>query len=188
MNNQIEQLQKEIREKQKLLIEARKQLPLEKLENYTLKDKEGNEVDLLELFGTSDELLLIHNMGKECSYCTMWADGFRGYSTMLSDRMPWVLISPNTPETLKAFSESRDWNYNVLSFNESSIGRDLGFEMNNEGKRSFKPGVSALVKKDGQIYRAAYDFFGPGDNYNIVWHFLDLFPEGANGWTPKYIY
>ncbi len=64
----------------------------------------------------------------------------------------------------------------------------MGFEFEKDGKTYYWPGVSALVRKDGQLYRAAKDSFGPGDMYNPVWHFLDLFPNGANGWEPKYKY
>lgn len=27
------------------------------------------------LFGERDELIVIHNMGSKCAYCTLWADG-----------------------------------------------------------------------------------------------------------------
>ncbi|MEZ5007474.1 MAG: DUF899 family protein [Chitinophagales bacterium] len=188
MNSEIAQLQKELREKQQQLTEARKRLPLEEIKDYELQNKEGEKVMLSALFGESDELLLIHNMGKECTYCTMWADGFRGFTEIITDRMPWVLVSPNEASVLKSFSENRGWNFNVMSFNNSDLGKDLGFEKLHNGKRSFMPGVSALIKKEGKMFRAAYDFFGPGDNYNPAWHFFDLFPNGANGWTPKYIY
>ena len=53
-------------------------------------------------------------MGKSCVYCTMWADGLRGYSELISDRMPWALTSPDDVETMKEFTEPRNWNYNVL--------------------------------------------------------------------------
>ena len=188
MNEEIIQLQKEIREKQQELVKARLNSPLEEVKDYELLNKDGSTIKLSELFNGKDELLVIHNMGKECPYCTMWADGFRGYSEIISDRMPWVLASPNEPSVLKAFSENRNWNYRVVSFSESSFGRDLGFEGEKDGKRTFSPGVSALVRKDGKIYRTAYDSFGPGDLYNVAWHFFDLFPKGVNGWTPKYIY
>ena len=59
---------------------------------------------------------------------------------------------------------------------------DLGFEPK---PGSYMPGVSALVRKDGKIYRANYDYFGPGDFYCAPWHLFDLFPKGANGWHPK---
>ena len=188
LKNEIKQLYAEIEDRRKRIINLRKELPHEEINNYVFTDLSGQSVNLLDLFGDSDELLLIHNMGKECRYCTMWADGFRGYSEILSDRMPWVLTSPNDYQTLKAFSEPRGWNYNVLSYHGSSFAHDLGFARDKDGKTFYDPGVSALIRKGDRIYRTGSDGFGPGDMYNPAWHFFDLFPNGSNGWFPKYDY
>ena len=188
MENQLLELQKEIRMKQQELIQLRKQLPLEEISNYSFTNKDGVIIYLMDLFQESDELLVIHNMGKRCVYCTMWADGLRGYSEIISDRMPWVLTSPDDYSVLKEFSERRGWNFNCLSFKGTSFARDLGFEYEKEGRTFYQPGVSALIKKGDKIYRAGKDNFGPGDEYNPAWHFFDLFPKGANGWQPKYTY
>jgi len=188
MQQDIEALQKEIREKQKELINLRNQVPLEAVQDYYFKNKNGESINLDSLFQGGNELLVIHNMGESCRYCTMWADGLRGYSEIISDRMPWVLTSPDSHEDLKEFAESRNWNFNYLSFKGSSFAKDLGFETEKDGKTSYMPGVSALIKKDGKIYRASKDYFGPGDLYNPAWHFYDLFPKGANNWQPKYSY
>ena len=188
MNSSIEQLQKEIQQKQQELIELRKQTPLEEIKDYNFLDKNGNSVSLRSLFKGNDELLIVHNMGKECRYCTMWADGFRGYNDIINDRMPWVLTSPNKYEDLNTFAESRDWNFNYVSFNGTSFAKDLGFEFDKDGRTYYNPGVSALIIKDNKIYRTAKDSFGPGDLYNPAWHFFDLFPKGANKWQPKYEY
>ncbi len=188
IKNKINELSSEIQEKQKEIVELCRMQEAEPVEDYELKDKEGRSVRLTELFGDSDELLLIHNMGMECKYCTMWADGFRGFAEIISDRMPWLLTSPNSPETLKNFSESRNWNFKVLSFEGTSFAKDLGYQTDTDGKAMYHPGVSALIKKEEKIYRTGNDSFGPGDLYNPAWHFFDLFPKGANGWQPKYIY
>lgn len=188
MNTAIENLQKEIRAKQQELTTLRKKAPLEVIGDYTFTDKSGNTVSLDSLFQNGDELLVIHNMGQKCKYCTMWADGFRGYNDIISDRMPWVLTSPDDYETMHSFAEKRDWNFNYLSFKGTSFAKDLGFEYKKEGKTFYTPGVSALVKKDNKIYRVSKDVFGPGDLYNPAWHFYDLFPKGADGWQPKYEY
>ncbi|TVS08776.1 MAG: DUF899 domain-containing protein, partial [Phycisphaerales bacterium] len=42
---------------------------------YAFTTSDG-EVSLADLFAGKRDLLIIHNMGKRCSYCTMWADGF----------------------------------------------------------------------------------------------------------------
>ena len=73
----------------------------------------------------------------------------------------------------------------MLSGAGSTFIKDMGFEK--EG-RKFWPGVSAFIRKDGKIYRTAYDHFGPGDAYCSVWHFFDLFPNQVGGWQPKYDY
>ena len=188
VKDNIKKLQQEIREKQKEIINLRQSQSPEEIKDYKLTDLNGNKIMLSTLFGDDEELLVVHNMGKECRYCTMWADGLRGFTEVISDRMPWVLVSPNDHATLKTFSESRNWNFDVLSFEGSEFGKDLGYESESDGVKSFMPGASALIKKDGKIYRVGNDFFGPGDNYNSVWHFFDLFPKGSNGWQPKYVY
>lgn len=188
MENQISELQKEIRVKQQELVKLRKQISLEEINNYSFTNKDGVTINLIDLFQENDELLVIHNMGKSCTYCTMWADGLRGYSEIITDRMPWVLTSPDEYTVLKEFAEGRDWNFNYLSFTGTSFARDLGFENEKEGRTFYQPGVSALIKKGNKIYRTGKDNFGPGDLYNPAWHFFDLFPNGANGWQPKYLY
>ncbi len=188
MNERIHQLQKEIAEKRKEILALRKQVPLEIINDYTFKDKDGKEVTLSSLFDERDELMVVHNMGKECSYCTMWADGLRGYSEIISDRMPWVLVSPNEFAVMEAFAAPRNWNFRYLSFHGTDFGYDLGYEKRKGEHSSFHPGVSALIRKDGKIYRAAQDAFGPGDDYNPAWHFFSLFPKGYDNWVPKYEY
>jgi len=186
--SEIVSLQDEIRQKQSKINDLRKHLPPEEIQNYTFTTIDGDKKDLLDLFGDKDELLVIHNMGKECRYCTMWADGFRGFTEIISDRVPWVLTSPNDHETLKEFASSRNWNFEVLSFAGTPFALDLGFAKIKDDKTFYDPGVSALIRKDGKIYRVGQDGFGPGDLYNPAWHFFDLFPNGVDGWFPKYNY
>ncbi|NNE28955.1 MAG: DUF899 family protein [Saprospiraceae bacterium] len=184
----IQHLEAQIQELRKEITSLRKEAPLQEVKDYTLRNSQGIPVLLSTLFNDKDELIVIHNMGKGCRYCTMWADGFRGIQEILSDRVPWVLSSPDEPEVLNEFSSSRGWNFNMVSIAGTDFAYDLGFEKREEGKRSYLPGVSAFVKKDGKIFRASYDSFGPGDLYNPVWHFIDLLPKGVDGWVPKYEY
>ena len=184
----IQALEAEIKQKNAELLALKKAAPPELINDYELTNTDGSKVMLSELFGNSDELLVIHNMGKQCRYCTMWADGFRGLSEIISDRMPWVLTSPNEAAVLKKFGENRNWNFPTLSYQGTDFAYDLGFEFREGDKKNYMPGVSALIKQDGKIYRTGKDAFGPGDNYNPFWHFMDLFPKGVNGWQPKYEY
>jgi hypothetical protein len=50
------------------------------------------------------------------------------------------------------------------------------------------PGVSVFKRAGHRIQRVADTAFSPGDDFCTVWHFLDMIPEGAAGWQPKYKY
>lgn len=182
---EIAALQKEIEEKREKILELRSKAELESINDYELKDRNGKEVMLSSLFDERDELMVIHNMGKRCTYCTLWADGFNGLALPLADRMPFVVVSPDAPAVQKEFAESRGWKFNMLSADGTTFIKDLGFEPE---PKSYWPGVSALIRKDGKIYRASYDHFGPGDAYCSVWHLFDLFPKKDAGWQPRYDY
>jgi predicted dithiol-disulfide oxidoreductase (DUF899 family) len=183
--SQIESLQSDITKKRKEILELRKQAEPEPIADYTLQDHDGNAVLLSSLFDDRDELIVIHNMGKACKYCTLWADGLNGVTKPLADRVPFVLVSPDAPEVQKEFAASRAWTFPMLSAAGSNFTGDLGFYNEKDG---YWPGVSAFIRKDGKIYRTSYDFFGPGDVYSSVWHFYDLLPKRVNGWQPKYEY
>jgi predicted dithiol-disulfide oxidoreductase (DUF899 family) len=123
----IQKLDDEIRAK----IEERNRLMLdsepEEIQDYTLTDPKGNSVKLSALFGDKDELLVIHNMGKGCVYCTMWADGFRGDAPHIQNRMAMVLTSPDKPEVMAAFAADRNWNFPVASFYGTNFALGLDF-------------------------------------------------------------
>lgn len=186
--SEIELLQQEIFKKQKELIELKQKMPLEKIKNYSFKNVNGKEVGLLDLFEGREELLLIHNMGKSCVYCTMWADVLSGMNHIVKDRVNIVLTSPDDVNNLKSFSESRKWNLDCYSYHGTDFSVELGFAYDKEGRRWYQPGVSALILKDGKIYRTAKDYFGPGDVYCAPWHLFNLLPKGDDGWQPKYAY
>lgn len=143
--------------------------------DYILKNRDGIDVKLSELFGNNDYLILIHNMGKACSYCTLWADGFSGVSYYIEKKTAFALVSPDTPEVQKEFADSRGWKFKMYSAAGSSFSADLGFYTESDG---YWPGCSVFHKNsDGTIRRVAKDFFGPGDFYSAPWHFFDLIPE-----------
>ncbi len=179
---QISALQKDIEQTQGKIQELRSRLEPEPVNDYTLKNSEGKEVLLSSLFNGGEELMVIHNMGKKCSYCTLWADGFNGFTKQINSRMPFVLVSPDSPKVQKEFANSRGWTFKMLSAEDSTFTKDLGFEPQ---PKQYWPGVSALILKEGKIYRTGYDHFGPGDFYCSPWHLYDLFPKGDNDWQPS---
>jgi predicted dithiol-disulfide oxidoreductase (DUF899 family) len=55
-------------------------------------------------------------------------------------------------------------------------------------KGGWLPGIS-VFKRDGErILRVSDQQLGPGDDFCSVYHFLDMLPEGATGWRPKFSY
>ena len=153
----IASLQKEIEAKQQEILALRKSTPLEPVKNYELTNHLGAKVHLLDLFEGKDELLLIHNMGKSCVYCTMWADTLNGMLHIIKDRVNIVLTSPDDVNTMKNFKESRNWNWACYSYYNTDFSIELGFAKDIEGRRWYSPGVSALVLKEGKIYRTSKD-------------------------------
>ncbi len=70
-----------------------------------LRTSDGKAVPLSSLFGRKREMILVHNMGAECPYCTLWADGFNGVLPHLESRAAFVVESPDSPKAQKKFAD-----------------------------------------------------------------------------------
>lgn len=184
-DTQIDELDYQLQDMKRKLAELRRQRPREEVSDYQLLDSEGRKASLSSLFGNQSRLILVHNMGRNCSYCTMWADGFNGLLPHLENRAAFVLTSPDKPEAQKEFVQSRGWNFPVYSTAGTSFIADMGFDDEKEG---LMPGVSVFTKEGDKIYRVSRAEFGPGDNFCATWHFFELLPEGIDGWEPKLSY
>ncbi len=173
---EIARLRSEIREL------AQTEAPKE-VADYTFSSLAG-DVQLADLFGTKTDLIVIHNMGTGCPYCTLWADGLNGMVSHLEDRAAFVVTSPDTPEAQTKFAESRGWKFKMVSHDGTRFAEDMGFK----DERGFQPGISVFQKRDGKVVRVSDRPLGPGDDFCTIWHIFDLIPEGANGWGPKFSY
>ena len=136
------------------------------------------------------DLILIHNMGSGCPYCTMWADGFNGVIHHLEDRSAFVVVSPDSVETQQQLRQKRGWRFRLYSAQGTSLFKDMGFESEDENYGSHAmPGVSVFHKSaDGSIVRVSWDYLGPGDAYCSVWHLFNLLRDGAGDWEPQFEY
>lgn len=179
-------LERQIMELKQQRTKLRQELKPEPVKDYELKRTDGSVVKLSELFGDKDEMILVHNMGQSCVYCTLWADGLNGLTDHLTDRAAFVLTSPDEPQTLKAFSEGRKWRYPVASIEGTTLAHDLGFHSDSGDHVGYMPGASALKKTASGIVRTGSTFFGPGDDFCAIWPLNDLLP--AKEWAPKYSY
>jgi predicted dithiol-disulfide oxidoreductase (DUF899 family) len=139
---------------------------------------------LSQLFGGKDTLFVIHNMGKSCPNCTMWADGFNGVLAHLENRAAFVVTSPDDPATQADFAASRGWRFRMVSHQGSDFAAAMGYR----GAEGWLPGVSVFKKDGDRILRVSDQRFGPGDDLCSVWHFFDMIPEGPAGWRAKFSY
>lgn len=186
LKSRISALENEISTARKELSGLKRDLPKEEVHDYTFAGQDGSEIRLSDLFGKHNELIVIHNMGKGCAYCTLWADGFNGVLNHLENRAGFVVISPDDPETQRTFAEDRRWKFKMVSGKGVSFTANMGYETD---KGQYKPGFSTFHKEsDGKIYRTGSDLFGPGDVYCGIWHLFDLLPKGINDWQPKFAY
>ncbi len=182
----IMELYQEISAKKAEFYKLCKQAPRFEVPDYELSDPDGAALHLSDLFGAKEELILVHNMGRKCPYCTMWADGFNGVYKHLESRAAFVVSTPDEPAVIKAFAASRGWNFRMVSTRPSSLKKDLGFELEDG---SFYPGVSTFIKDDkGVIRHVAKSYFGPGDDFCAVWYLFDLLAKEQNEWEPKFSY
>jgi predicted dithiol-disulfide oxidoreductase (DUF899 family) len=166
-----------ISELRKKRLEVMHKLAQMDVNDYTFKDHDGNEKKLSELFGDQKYLFLIHNMGKGCSYCTMWADGFNDTFRHIQKKGAFVLISPDSPEVQKQFASSRGWKFPMYSSEGNSFTLDTGYANVKDGKTYYMPGISVFEKSgDGSMKRISKDWFGPTDFYCNIWHVFDLLP------------
>jgi len=186
IREQIDNLQKELTQKKRQLNELRHSLPPEPVAEYRFINAEGREAGLSDLFGDRRDLIVVHNMGKSCPYCTLWADGFNGMVGHFTDRAVFVVVSPDPPDVQRQFAESRGWTFDMWSPQDTRFLEDM--KMAGEKGEPW-PGVSVFKRQvDGSVVRTGYDYFGPGDYYCSIWHIMELFPEGVAGWKPKWEY
>ncbi len=168
--------------KDRRLKPAQKESARGRVDGYVLRGAEG-EIPLSKIMGARSDLLVVHNMGRSCPYCTMWADGFNGLVTHLENRAAFVLVSPDPVEAQQAVRLSRGWKFSMYSSLGTRFKRDLGFE-GEDGRQV--PGVSAFRRDaDGTIRNVANDVFGPGDSYCSAWPLFDLLEGGPGKWQPK---
>ena len=173
---QIEKLRREMHA-------ALRAAPPEPVEDYEFGSADG-PVQLSKLFGAHDDLIVIHNMGRACAYCTLWADGYNGLVPHLENRASFVVSSPDSPDVQRTFAESRGWRFRMVSHAGTSFAADMGFR----GEHGFLPGVSAFKRGDGAILRVSARELGPYDEFCALWHFFDLLADGVGPWRPRFSY
>lgn len=182
----IREMEEQIRQMKQQLANLRREFPPQKVRDYSFKDSFGNSLKLSSLFGDKSSLILIHNMGVKCAYCTLWADGFNGLVKHLEQRASFVVESADDPLVQRKFAADRGWGFRMVSSKGTSFKKDMGYE---EENKSPWPGVSVFTRnKKGEIFRVSDAGFGPGDNFCALWDLLDLLPQSYREEGIDYFY
>lgn len=158
------------------LAKMKQKLPLVEVNDHLVITCSG-KTSLKSLFANNDRLLLIHNMGSHCGYCTLWADGINGILSQLENEVSVVLVSPDSPDLQRQFALSRGWKFKMASDPEKALFKDFGFYKDTGENSGVWPGVSALTLKADKIYRQSRSTFGPNDLYCSFWHLLSHWPS-----------
>ena len=183
MREEIQAIERDIYELTEKLNELRKANPPEAIPNYDFETQQGS-ASLLELFGDKDKLLVIHNMGQGCRYCTLWADGFNGFVPHLESAMALVLVSKDPPALQRKFANDRGWKFRLASHGGGAYIQE---QTVTPGEKN-SPGAILYERKGDKIFRKNSCEFGPGDLYCSMWGLLGLAGMGEEDWTPQYSY
>ena len=132
-DHKIDQLECKIQELQMEVARQRGLRPVEEVQDYELFDWEGNRCSLSSMFGEHKRLIVVHNMGKACNYCTIWADGFMGIELHISSFASFVVTSPDPIDVQKQFAQSRGWPFRMYSADGTTFVDDMGFDDPEEG-------------------------------------------------------
>ena len=181
MNDRIKELEKQMYDlSQELIAEREKAVP-QPVENFHFETAEG-PVSLSSLFGDKKELIVIHNMGKTCNYCSLWAETLQSTIPFVETRAAYVLVNPNSPAEQKEFAASRGWKFPMVTDATGEFTKAMGY-LTDDGH--WGPGCSAFVRNDdGSISRTGTTEFGPGDAFAPIWHFWSLLPGHYESWEP----
>ena len=183
-NEMIGGYRREIADIRQKMRKAQVQIEPEQVADYVFTSPTG-PIRLSELFGTHDDLMVVHNMGRSCPSCTLWADGYNGIHAHVISRAAFVVSSPDPPDVQQAFASSRAWKFPMVSHQGTSFAADMGYASENG---SWRPGISVFHRQGATVERVSDAQWSPGDDFCTLWHFFDLLPEGAPGWSPKFNY
>jgi predicted dithiol-disulfide oxidoreductase (DUF899 family) len=165
------------------MADLERQLGGQDLQDHELSRNDGSRVRLSEMFGEHKQMVLVHNMGFACTYCTLWAEGFNGYfrhieSGQYGNKAKFLLVSNDRPDQQLAGAAQRGWNFDMLSCRDTGLSAELGYQTEHEGQVHYHPGMVIVEKLDnGTLRRHLQTSFGPGDSFMGLFHMFARLPQ-----------
>lgn len=156
---------------------------------YKFSSGDG-DVSFDDLFGDKDDLMIVHNMGKSCVYCTTYADGVNGILHHLENRCSVALLSPDSVSTQKDFAFSRGWKFRMISSHEhgEAFNTEMGFYQTEGEMAGHWPGFSAFRRDGDTVIRTGHSYFDPGDEYCVLFPMMEFLRGGQGDWQPQFQY
>jgi predicted dithiol-disulfide oxidoreductase (DUF899 family) len=156
----------------------------------------GMSVDLPDLLGTHDTLVVYHLMfwpDGGCPMCSMWLDGLDGVAAHLDQHVALAVTAPVPLRQLRDWGVARGWRrLRLVSCLGSGLAEDFGAS---DGSGDQMPSVSVFTRAVGAGGREAVRHRWTGqaelvdggrgiDALSPVWNVLDLTPSGRPDWWP----
>ena len=183
----IEGKEKQIADLRSEINVMRQQAAAMPIEDYDLQRPDGSACKLSDFISVNEQLMLIHNMGFACPYCTLWADGLNAVWRYLEKRAGFVMLSNDRPDQQLAGMQKRGWTFPMATARGTSLFMDLGFQDKPAADGSpggWWPGFSTIYRKDGQLHRHSAAVFGPGDDFCAIWHMFPLLQNNDESIEP----
>ncbi|CAD7700602.1 unnamed protein product [Ostreobium quekettii] len=177
----------------------RRALPWVALEkDYTLQDADGRPVRFSELFRDGKADLVVYHFMYDpawqlpCDHCCCWAEGYNAYAPFLADKFNFAVVAKAPADRLKLVMAMKGWSLPMYSSGGSDFNADFHVEntvMKCGGREvplSQGPGLN-VFRKEGSVVYHTYSTYGRGlEVFNAIWAFLDVLPNGREGWHPKH--
>ncbi len=182
MSDEIAELEMQLYELTNKLNSLKRKTEGTEVPNYTFDTLQG-ATSLLDCFGDKEKLLVIHNMGQGCRYCTLWGDEINGVLAHLESAMSVLLVSKDSPELQRKFANARGWRFRLASHGGGQYIDEQGLQGGGN-----MPGAVVYDKQGDKILRKNTAVFGPGDLYCSAWNLLGLGGFTEEEWTPQFNY
>jgi predicted dithiol-disulfide oxidoreductase (DUF899 family) len=187
--------EKEFTRQRYALAEARRNLPMVKVEKDYVFDGASGPVTLRDLFEGRSQLIVYHfmfypdrNVG--CKHCSCVMDNIAGGLVHLTARdTSFAAVSRAPLAKLEAFKKRMQWTFRwVSSFNNDfnydfnvTLDPDRGYSFYNYKTvdiRGEMPGLSVFFRRDDLILHSYSTYFVGLDIFLPMYHLLDVTPLG----------